>query len=117
MGNKVKSWVVLGIVAVFAFGAGIFVQDVLLARWSCIHGVVQSQTLYYEEDVYGNPGRLVMIGEQVLCAKDWRITGIHGPKMPLEYKLNPWTPKEEWMPWNWEWKKRLFGEDVGKKPL
>jgi len=93
------------VIGIFAFVAGMFVQDVLLSRWSCIQGEVHSQTLYWDEDGSGNPGHWVNRGDQVLCAKDWRITGVYGPKMPLKYKLQPWTPKESWMPWNWEWNK------------
>jgi hypothetical protein len=102
-------WVILSSLIFLAFGAGMFVQDVVLTRWSCVHGAVLSQTLYYEKDIYGNPGNVNIIGEQVLCAKDWYISSIYGPEFPAEYQLRKWTPKEEWMPWNWGWKKKLEG--------
>jgi hypothetical protein len=70
------------------------------------------QTLYAESGVFGSPGNVIIVGEQVICAKDWRISGIHGPQLPLEYKLYPWVPKEEWFPWNWKQNQEPDDEDV-----
>ncbi len=91
----------LGVAAaiLFSFGLGMFVQDVVLAKWSCVHAKVSVQTLVIEDDPFtGLPSSLIAIGEQVLCAKDWRITNIYGPQLPDEYKLEKWAPKLEWIP-------------------
>ena len=89
----------LGIVAGFfiAFGFGMFFQDVVLAKWSCVHAKVSVQTLVSENNS-GGSSRLITVGEQVLCAKDWRITSIYGPRLPEEYKYQKWIPKLEWIP-------------------
>lgn len=100
MFKKLGKW---GIAAGFlvAFGLGMFVQDVVLARWSCVYSKVQVQTLVIEQDPYsGGPSRLIGIGEQVLCAKDWRITSIYGPRLPAEYTYEKWAPKLEWIPFH-----------------
>lgn len=31
-------------------------------------------------------------GEQMICARDWHISSVHGPKLPSEPQMNPWTP-------------------------
>jgi len=100
----------IGIAAgiLLSFGLGMFVQDVVLSKWSCVYAKVQIQTLLIVEDpISNNPSRLVGIGEQVLCAKDWRITNIYGPQLPNEYVFYKWTPKWEWIPFY-----KYFRDDV-----
>ena len=89
----------VGIVAGFlvAFGLGMFVQDVVLSKWSCVYGKVGIQTLVFDGPS-GQTGNLTILGEQVLCAKDWRITNTYGPSLPAEYQFEKWTPKLEWIP-------------------
>ena len=89
----------VAVLVLVSFGLGMFFQDVVLAKWSCVHTQVRIQTLVIDQDPFtGSPSSLIAIGEQVLCAKDWRVTNIYGPWLPEEYKYQKWTPKLEWIP-------------------
>lgn len=83
------------------FLAGIIVKDVYIDEWTCIRGKVQASVFYAPESFYGSdyPVETSIIGEQILCAKEWKKSGIHGPTISNEAELRDWIPDANLLPW------------------
>ncbi len=96
----VNVWWVITIVAVgaIAFGAGIFVKDVYIDDWECVAGKTEVRTFFTYDGIMGYPFDTSIIGESEICAKAWKKTSIHGPRLQDDAELYDWHPKN-WLPW------------------
>lgn len=106
--NSVVKILLVSMVAFIVLGAtflaGVIVKDVYIDEWTCIRGRVTASVFYAPESFYGSeyPLEVSVIGEQILCAKEWKKSGVHGPTVPRDAELRDWIPDTNLLPWKKE---------------